>query len=1057
MSKPFSLCFSIFMIAFFVGALEAQNQVVATSNIPALQKDTSTARQLLEKAKVLTTAGSYKAAHEALQKARFLYAKHEVWEEAIQCVIRLSKLSDNFDSVDLKIRYSNLALSLAQQHLQKDHPVLASAYRQKAEALMMLDMLDSANYFLTLGIPILENHQTWTDLGWSEILLGVNYLNQYQLDSCQKYLGRVKMLLQNQTIPEEDRKDIYATLLELSGVLYHLQGDYDKAIENTQEALTIDLDRTEFSALDSFFIAEKFNNLGALYFAKGDYQRALDNFMQAIHGSENSSEDHTLLYNIGELLIKQEKYTEAIYYFEKSLFLSKERQDLMEVRIDAFNGLGIAFRGLKQYDIALSYCQQALNISVDYRKPMTLATIGSIYNLKKQSEKALEYLKLAVKKLKIDSANNSFFISKIYHLTGDAHALNQDTDIALKFYQKALIANHAIFTDSINLQTNPSLTGIYDPVYFLEAVHAKAKTQASFTDNSKYQEAALATYRLTVQWIDTLQASYSSEASQLDWSSEFKPIYEEAIEVAFRLYQKTQDTKYLNLAFIFSEKSKNAILLETLKSSEGKSLAGVPDSLVQKEKDLNLNIAFYEKSLQKAKEQKEAAKEKLYQQYLSKTRLALVALKEQLEQTYPKVHNWKYGGKTTNIADVQSRLLDEQTSFLEYFVGDSATFVFVITKHSAILLPLAPPVQVKNLVADFRKTLLDPASFKHNAKAAFTNYNQKAFSVYRHILERPLTGIPAGIQHLIIVPDGVLNAIPFEALTKDTEVKADFDFSILPYVLYDFQLHYAYSAGLLLKNKIRREQLPVNISCLAFAPPYQGTLQIAQSGSLELLRSSTGQLEGTANEIQQISHFIDGKFDFGATATERQFKASANQFGILHLAMHGVVDFDNSSFNHLKFSDLSQDNLEDNLLHHYEIANMDLQAQLVVLSACETGVGKYEKGEGVFSLARSFMYAGIPSVVMSLWKVSDASTSQLMPYFYESLMEGQSKDGALREAKLHFLKEANIEFRHPFYWSAFVVMGDAQELKREHSSWIWWGIVVLIMMVFGGFWRKSGV
>ncbi|MFK7908483.1 MAG: CHAT domain-containing protein, partial [Chitinophagales bacterium] len=512
----------------------------------------------------------------------------------------------------------------------------------------------------------------------------------------------------------------------------------------------------------------------------------------------------------------------------------------------------------------------------------------------------------------------------------------------------------------------------------------------------------------------------------------------------------------LNLAFSFSEKSKNSLLLESIKANEGKSVVGVPDSLLQKEKDLNIDIAFYGKTLQKAQDQKEEAKIKLYQKYLSQSRLQLVDLREALERDFPKFHALKYRGETTSIAALQSKLLGKQSAFVEYFVGDSSTFAFVITQSSTDLLRLKNPSILQKEAVNFREVLLNPKAFQQDAKTAFADYQNKASILYQSVLQPVLSSLSNDIQRLILVPDGFLNAIPLEALTKTSETTAGFDFAKLPYVLYDYSIQYAYSADLLLQNQTRQSQISSNAECLAFAPSYQkGEVAAAQKGSLQQLRNTTGNLEGTVREIQAIAQFFNGQFDFGKTATERQFKQFAPQFGILHLAMHGVPDFDNANFNHLQFSNLETDTLEDNLLHHYEIANMDLQAQLVVLSACETGVGKYEKGEGVYSLARSFMYAGVPSVVMSLWKVSDESTSELMPYFYESLHNGESKEMALQDAKIRFLEEANLEYRHPFYWSAFVMMGDGTAINRGYGNWIWWGIGGFVLMGMGVFfWRK---
>ena len=204
----------------------------------------------------------------------------------------------------------------------------------------------------------------------------------------------------------------------------------------------------------------------------------------------------------------------------------------------------------------------------------------------------------------------------------------------------------------------------------------------------------------------------------------------------------------------------------------------------------------------------------------------------------------------------------------------------------------------------------------------------------------------------------------------------------------------------------------------------------------------------TQHPFKAISRYFKGDFDASTQATKARFLQEAANYGLLHLAMHGQADLENAKFGNLIFTNQGS---EDNLLYHYEIANLQLNAQLAVLSACETGLGKYEAGEGVFSLARSFMYAGVPSVVMSLWKVNDQTTSQLMPKFYKNLSKGKKKDKALHEAKLAYLNESNLEYRHPYYWAGFVALGDVQPLKRPFPMPRYLGGLGIFLLALIGF------
>ncbi|NJN78766.1 MAG: CHAT domain-containing protein [Saprospiraceae bacterium] len=231
---------------------------------------------------------------------------------------------------------------------------------------------------------------------------------------------------------------------------------------------------------------------------------------------------------------------------------------------------------------------------------------------------------------------------------------------------------------------------------------------------------------------------------------------------------------------------------------------------------------------------------------------------------------------------------------------------------------------------------------------------------------------------------------------------------------------------------------------------------MTERGTMQTLRDGTVQLQGTGKEIQAISTHFGGDFDQSETATKANFLKNAPDFGILHLAMHGEANYEHEKFANLKFTNTKGQSKEAYLLYQSEIANMDLNAQLIVLSACETGLGKYIYGEGIASLGRSFMYAGVPSVVMSLWKVDDKATSQLMPYFYENLAAGMSKDKALHEAKLTFLKKEDFSKLHPHYWAGFVAIGDVQPIKKQ-TTWQYWlfGGLLMATFVIGIFiWKK---
>ena len=183
-------------------------------------------------------------------------------------------------------------------------------------------------------------------------------------------------------------------------------------------------------------------------------------------------------------------------------------------------------------------------------------------------------------------------------------------------------------------------------------------------------------------------------------------------------------------------------------------------------------------------------------------------------------------------------------------------------------------------------------------------------------------------------------------------------------------------------------------------------------------------------------------------ASEANFKAKASDFGILHLAMHAFTVDQNPLFSRLIFTPAS-DTTEDNFLHAIELYNMKLHAQMTVLSACNTGLGAVKKGEGIMSLSRAFAYAGVPSLVMSLWSVPDKSTSSIMVDFYKGIKEKRPKDEALRTAKLNYLKQTKVdELTHPFYWAGFIPVGDMTPVESSTNS-LWYLIPMILLGILG--------
>jgi CHAT domain-containing protein len=305
-----------------------------------------------------------------------------------------------------------------------------------------------------------------------------------------------------------------------------------------------------------------------------------------------------------------------------------------------------------------------------------------------------------------------------------------------------------------------------------------------------------------------------------------------------------------------------------------------------------------------------------------------------------------------------------------------------------------------------------------------------------------------------------LGYLPFEVLIKEpvtllkqgTDIGADF--SKLPYLIRDYKISYNYSGTLLMAQQAKKEHI-INGNILALAPSYASAETPAWREKREVsLRKTLIELPGAVDEVTKLKELYNGQFYIGQQANETMFKDCAPKYGILHLAMHGLVDQKDPEYSGLALTeDQSKD--EDNFLYAYEIKQLGLQAGLVVLSACETGVGKYQRGEGVVSIGRGFMYAGAPSLLMTLWSLNDQSGAAIVEQFYKNLSQGMEKDEAIRQAKLFYLDNYPAEYTHPFMWAAFVQVGDYSSIQINHkTNWNYYiigavvGLLVLLLSIF---------
>jgi CHAT domain-containing protein len=507
-----------------------------------------------------------------------------------------------------------------------------------------------------------------------------------------------------------------------------------------------------------------------------------------------------------------------------------------------------------------------------------------------------------------------------------------------------------------------------------------------------------------IKMIKYVERNFSSDKSKISFANDYRTIFEKGLNTCWQLYKETGKHRYLQKAFDLSETNRNTILLSGLQDNKFKIYANIPPGLLSREKEL-------EKKLSKVKmdlyyEKKSSSPDKEFLSDLIEKRMEvnkdLDSLHEIFIGNYSRYKSLKYNNHVIQLEDVQKEL-DNSTQLMIYFLDADNLYSFLITSDEVRFNKAKNSKNISEDINRFKKDLKERKDISVISK-----------KLYDILLKDRLV---RNKSSLVIIPDNILSYIPFEALKDQND----------NYLLKQYKVSYSGSTRLFLELKDDLFNYKNSEEWAGFSPAYD----------------DKNMLNATDQEVGAIGKIMEGKIFLGKEATKENFLTHNTDFNILHLAMHARIDNENPMFNKLAFfnGDLTSS----------EIYISENKANLVVLSACNTGFGKIEKGEGVMSLARAFHFSGVPAVVMSLWKVPDKETKKIMVYFYEYLKTGMNKSEALQKAKIKYLKTTKDNFlKLPYYWSGFVLNGNSIALyKRNTFSYLisLIGIITLVLII----------
>lgn len=918
----------------------------------------------------------------------------------------------------------------------------AYAYNDRGNALILLSERDKALESFEKALEI-----RLQILGDSHTLVAGTYINMSNIydsrgdyDQALEYVNRAR----------EIRTQLFGKLAAPLNNIYYKIGQIYLHQGYYREAITyLDTTRQIREAAYGYYhpqVAAVLSLQGGTYIRLGDLKRALNHHLQSLAVCQKTlGDEHNFTAgsygNIGQVYLEMNEPDSAYQYFIKSIAIKDAIfSNKTEEHAISYNNLGIVETRRKNYDAARGWLEKARAIHENDPDGETFLLVDNYLNLaqlfreQQDFEKAISHYQKALKIAQEFWGEYHPNIANCYNGMSAVAMAQGDFGKAIQLNQEAEIALFPEGVEQNNFDAALSLAFLFE--VYLQRVEVY-QTAYQVTQENDYATKALNTIALVDRLIQFQRTGYKDAGSQNLVSKNAKVLYEKGLQLCMNTLSDHNLKEHHNLAFDFIEKSKSQQLLNSLRTTSRQlSFVGVPADLIyQKDKyrdDLNhLETKILNSENDSLKQilsgQLFTAKEKYYE------------LLEDLEQNYPNYYNLKYRSATSDLATLQKALTKNSAS-ISYFVGDSTLYSMAVTTATVELFQQALPNDFRTRIVALLQALRSPASSIVELKEQIVFIDQLLFS-------QVIGSLPPSITQLIIIPDDILAYIPFEILQANTDN-----------FMNTYQISYANSATLLQQQNATSTQRARNIFG-GFAPDYQ-QFQLDPEESITsqdlaiLVRSGDYQLPGAQSEVEQITALLEGTAFINTQATEAIFKQRAMDFNILHLSMHSLFNDQQPLFSKLLFTP-TIDSTEDGFLYAAELYNMQLNADLAVLSACNTGVGKLEKGEGLMNLSRAFTYAGVPATIMSLWQVPDQATAEIMVAFYEHLKSGMTKDAALRQAKIDYLDNTlEPDQRHPYYWAGFIAEGNMKAVNLKQSTWWkWWLIGGAFLLGIGLFMR----
>ena len=919
-------------------------------------------------------------------------------------ILSLTTLGENVDSL-----YSE-GVKLARQGRYKEaKPIFKKVaegfgkqeiYWKQAMALNDIAACDAERGFLSSSIEQLEEIQEFlhekkvdsTNVAYAKTLFNLAS-NTYRLGNLIKAERYGKQCLKIMKLQDERFTSQLASVYVNLGVIQAALEDNSQSIGYYNKAA--DLYEKKFGP-DHIAITGTLVNLAMRNLDVGNDQLAHDYLVRADHIIKNTEDDRV------KPKLPNHYKSWGDYYNHLEQFDKAEEYYLKAIKSDSL------LRGAVTGD-NIVYLSRLAELHRDQ---------GKIELVEKYAQKTIEIMSSQK-----DRASRTF--GSAYNNLAWVNQQRGNLDQAISFINK-----------SIESYSSPDHQIPNDPSTYLQSMDLKGELLLERYRKDGNRKDLEAAYELSNKYNQELN-EFSRKLRVKDMialaTESHYNAYDTQMQIAFE-GMKLDKEKYEQFAWKVIENTKGILHKLWLNDATVPQFAGIPQEVLEKGESLRSEYAYIKAELANSISESPELRDRFLE-----VSEQLESHLEMLQEKYPSYIKSRFGLAMADMSEAQKFARQENAAIISYLWGSENVFAVFFDGNSVKWLNLGKEDEIKNLCDQLRASVSERPE-PDDIQSSFKQFSEASNRLYRILLEPMIAGLDR--EKLILIPDGALGFIPFDVLGPSEAG----GFSEYPYLLKDYALQYGSSITTLIEKAENTVQQPDSI--LALAPEF------SSGQSTIYAERNVGPLPGAKKEVESLANTFGQRVKMQSEIRREDWLQRKDNLAILHLATHAFVENGKPMRSAIAVSGNRENNEESMWLTAADLYNLKFKAGLVTLSACNTGMGDFNPGEGVMSLARSFQHNVSSNVIMSLWQVQDQATEKIMSGFYKSLEDGDNLETSLRRAKLDYLNDTDEYLSHPFFWSAWLLSGDGnnplQSSGTDYSYYLWViaGLLIIALVIY---------